>query len=91
MLQVHGHSVGALFIDLDGRFPLMRLVAILENRLRKSWKSNLGELAAEDCERFVRECLARFFLVRCNGYLNFLATLLSLEAFLRGMSSVLCP
>lgn len=88
-VQVQGHGVGALYVDLEGRFPLLRLVAILEERLRKAWASHPAKQAnlfAEDCECFVHECLARFFVVRCSDYLNFLGTLISLDTFIQGMS-----
>lgn len=74
-----------IFIDTDCHFQIIRLVQILEYRL----------FAKDDCcvekrEEVIRECLSRFYYLRCHSSIQLVATVESLKTLLARKPEICC-
>jgi len=99
-VEIGGLNTEVLFIDTKYTFNVLCLVALLEQRLSAAVnkaddtstakKSTAGTDAdSEDAvESAVRQCLARFFLVRCRSSSQLAVTLCSLESVLTAKPSI---
>ncbi|KAK9691681.1 hypothetical protein RND81_09G211900 [Saponaria officinalis] len=81
-----GLELSVMFIDLDCRFDVMRLVQLLKFRINGINRSGvevmhgLGDVGDCICdEELVRKCLERFLYVRCYDSIEFLSTLKTLN------------
>eukprot|EP00906_Rhabdomonas_costata_P028937 RCo040888 len=91
-IEVGGLGAAVAYFDLDGRFPLERLLAILETRLRDA----AGPTSTQDVlaryggrtgfEDLLRQCLAGLIVYRCTSEAQFACTLLSLTDSLQRSS-----
>jgi len=86
-VSIGGLNAEVLFIDTKYSFNMLRLVALLEQRL--SAALNKSEDEAEDpVEHAVRQCLSRFFFVRCSSSSQLAVTLCSLESVLAAKPNI---
>jgi len=92
-VEIGGLNAEVLFIDIKYTFNVLRLVALLEQRLSAALnkaddagsakKSSSTDAESEDAvESAVRQCLNRFFFVRCSSSSQLAVTLCSLESVL---------
>ena len=90
-IDVGGLNAEVLFIDTKYTFNMLRLVALLEQRLSAALsksddacspkRSVCADAEADDpVESAVRQCLTRFFFVRCISSSQLAMTLCSLES-----------
>ena len=98
-VDIGGLSADVLFIDTKYTFNMLHLVAILEQRLSSALnksdnsgtpsKSTFANAEVEDpVESAVRQCLTRFFFVRCSSSSQLAVTLCSLESVLAAKPSI---
>jgi len=99
-VDIGGLEAEVLFIDTKYTFNMLRLVAVLEQRLSAALnkstdactpeKSTCGNTEAEEdpVESAVRQCLTRFFFVRCISSSQLAVTLCSLESVFAAKSSI---
>lgn len=90
--DISGKEAKVVFIDTDYKFPLWRVVNILENTLRSVYgnqKQKTSQTADEqssfntnEANEFVKSCLERLFLIRCPSSHNLSKTLGSVESLL---------
>lgn len=75
-----GAAAPALFVDLDGCFDALRLVQVLDARVRGG-QGGLGTPSGgESAAGVLEEALGRFYLVQCHDSLEFLAVLRAARA-----------
>lgn len=88
-LKIGGHNACVVFIDTDYKFSILHLALLLEKRLRGLFKDD-SEMNScmEDMESFIKSCLKRLQLLRCNSSSNLLITLISLENILNSNSDI---
>ena len=79
-LNIGGQNAVAIFIDLDYKFPMIRLISLLEQRLIACSEST--EKCESSSNQFVKSCLERFYKVNCHSTLQFVITLYSLNKFI---------
>ena len=73
-----GAAANALFMDLDGCFDALRLIHVLDARVRAGSRTDGAGGPLEDAPTtavVLEESLARFHLVRCHDSFQFLAAL----------------
>ncbi|KXJ29770.1 DNA repair protein XRCC2 [Exaiptasia diaphana] len=100
-INLGGHGVQVIFIDTDFHFQVLRLVAILECRIENAKKmltvvshdadadgANDQNECTNDIEEFIKTCLSRLYVLRCNNSLELLTSLLSLEQMLMAKPEV---
>ncbi|XP_032234876.1 DNA repair protein XRCC2 [Nematostella vectensis] len=93
-LYLGGKGVSVIFIDTDYHFQILRLIAIMEYRVKTAFErheerhkeqTNEKDVKMKDIgktaesETLIKQCLTRLFIVRCNSSVELLATLLSME------------
>lgn len=100
-LALHGCEVSVIFIDTDYHFNLVRLIKVLEQRILKAIRiiqQSHGETNSKalssypekynDLNQFVKSCLDRLYIIRCNSSLELLASTASLEQLLAAKPGV---
>ena len=92
-VDVGGLNAEVLFIDTKYAFNMLRLVALLEQRLsaalNKSNDTCTTSTEVEDpVESAVKQCLTRFFFVRCSSSAQLAVTLCSLESVLAAKPNI---
>jgi len=98
-VKIGGLNAEVLFIDTKYNFNILRLVALLEQRLSVALdnssdactlkKSTSAATESEDPIEFaVKQCLARFFFVRCSTSSQLAVTLSSLESVLAAKPTI---
>jgi len=98
-VDIGGLDAEVLFIDTKYTFSVLRLVALLERRLSVALnktddtsttkKSTNADADSDDAvESAIRQCLARFFFVRCSSSSQLAVTLCSLESVLAAKPSI---
>jgi len=95
-VDVGGLNAEVLFVDTRYTFSILRLVALLEHRLSAALNKSddtctpeKSNAEAEDpVESAVRQCLARFFFVRCSSSSQLAVTLCSLESVLAAKPNI---
>jgi len=98
-VEIGGLNAEVLFIDIKYTFNVLHLVALLEQRLSAALNkaddiSTAKKSATEDAESedviesAVRQCLSRFYLVRCSSSSQLAVTLCSLESVLAAKPSI---
>jgi len=92
-VDVGGLNAEVLFIDTKYTFNMLRLVALLEQRLSATVNKsddtcNTSTEAEDPVESAVRQCLARFFFVRCSSSSQLAVTLCSLETVLAAKPNI---
>lgn len=97
---VGGLNAEVLFIDTKCTFNMLRLVTLLEHRLSAALNISDGEICTpkkmlsnddeteDPVESAVRQCLTRFFFVRCSSSSQLAITLCSLESVLAAKPSI---
>ena len=70
-----------VFIDTSYKFPLWRLVHVLEQRIRNERKYTGDAVDAIEVEKLLKSCLQRLFLVHCTSSLNLVKSLSNMEKF----------
>ncbi|KAL9247973.1 hypothetical protein vseg_021341 [Gypsophila vaccaria] len=85
-----GLELSVMFIDLDCRFDVVRLVQLLKFRVdsinrsgveRRQWSGDVNDCLCD--EELVEKCLERFLYVRCYDSIEFLSTLKTLNSQLQ--------
>ena len=66
-LNFGGKKCTAIVLDLAYKFPMLRLITLLENRLKLMMESKSCEI---DTESFVHDCLCRLYKFNCNSTLE---------------------
>jgi len=92
-VEVGGLNVEVLFIDTKYTFNMLRLVALLEQRLSAALNQSDDACPAtaeveDPVESAVRHCLTRFFFVRCSSSSQLAVTLCSLESVLAAKPNI---
>ena len=84
-ISLPGKEVKVIFIDTTFKFPLWRLVHILENRLRecKEKSKECDFISTAEIHEFVNSCLERLFVIHCSSSCNLVKSLANLEPVLR--------
>ncbi|XP_012555096.1 DNA repair protein XRCC2 isoform X1 [Hydra vulgaris] len=77
-LCIKGMNYTAIVIDLAYKFPAIRLITLLENRIKLFSESNNCEL---DIDCFVKDCLSRFYKFVCNSTSDFINVLSYIPQF----------
>jgi DNA-repair protein XRCC2 len=80
-----GAEAPAIYIDLDGRLDIVRLIILLGTRMRKS----IASMTVLDAE--TEGCLRRFRLVRCPSTAALLSALKTLRPTLQQMKDAGAP
>ena len=78
-LDLFGKEAKVVFIDTAYKFPLWRLIGVLEKRVRYEASKKSMFISTADMSEIVRTCLQRLFLVRCTSSLILVKTLSHLE------------
>ena len=93
--DVGGLGVGVVLVDTDYHFSMIRLVSMMEHTLQRaisvvtknSKHSKDGEAkepfkppSEEDIELFIKQCLGKLEIVKCNSSTQLIITLYSLES-----------
>lgn len=94
-INLGGRGISVVFVDTDFHFQMLRLVTILECRIESATKQSEGTSSGmdvdnnecfnentQDIEEFIKSCLTRLYVLRCNTSLELLASLISLEQML---------
>ena len=86
-VDLGGYNVGAIYIDNDYHFNMLRLTAVMEQRIvitfQDQQKESVQSLPSdEDVETFIKQCLTKLYLVRCNNSSQLVITLHALESLL---------
>lgn len=76
----NGLNYSVVFIDTEYKFPMMRFISLIEQRLI-NYKNNLQTSVTS--EEFVKNCLQRFFKINCSTSLELLVTIHSLDKFIK--------
>lgn len=100
-IKLGGRGVQVIFIDTDFHFHILRLVAILECRIENAKKESSDiscdrdaevnayqNVSTSDIEEFIKTCLSRLYVLRCNNSLEVLTSLISLEQMLMAKPEV---
>ncbi len=74
-----------VYIDTDFHFSLMRLVGMLESRIKVCMQSYANIIDADEC---INDCLQRLHVIRCHSSLQLLTALHSLEETLQKMPQI---
>ena len=77
-INLSGKETKVVLVDTSYKFPLWRLVQVIEQQTRNSTKSTKAISTAE-MDEIVKSCLQRLFLVQCSSSLNLIKTLTYLE------------
>lgn len=83
-IELGGIGSCVLFIDTDYKFPFIRFISLIEQRLickclTKIDNRNISDI---DTGEFVKSCLRNFYKVNCSSMLQINETLKSLQSFL---------
>lgn len=80
-IPLNGKDASVIFIDNDYKFSILRLVALMENRISVNLKTvDQQDLElTNDIEVLIKKCLSKLSLIRCASSSEFLVTLYSLE------------
>ncbi|GAB6021879.1 DNA repair protein xrcc2 [Chamberlinius hualienensis] len=70
--NLDGLDIGISYIDTDHHFPMLRLISLLENRLKMSREE---VFTAEEMHEFVSFCLKKLSIASCFDSLQFYSTL----------------
>ena len=81
-INVSGKETKVIFIDTSYKFPLWRLIQVIEHRIRKETKAARNFISTSEMDVIVRSCLQRLFIVQCSSSLNLMKTLSFLERLL---------
>eukprot|EP01134_Creolimax_fragrantissima_P000860 CFRG0860T1 len=73
-IDIHGKQEGVLLFDVDGRFSVVRLVQILEQKIARSLGEEMTSLDLDTSEIVIRSCLDRLFIVRCMDSISMLTS-----------------
>jgi len=87
---IGGHESGLLYFDNDYHFCMIRLVSILESRIKNTLASSSPPktMPANDIQQLILSSLTRFHLFRCKDSLQFIVTLHSLPTLLESEHNV---
>lgn len=77
-ISMNGRSMSVVYIDCDYRFNLLRLISILEQRYCKACQA-VNQTLVKLSEEFIRTCLQRFHIIRCDSIHQLIASLHWLE------------
>lgn len=77
-----GRGVKLIFVDNDYHFSLLRLVEILEERVRESFMQQNCTIPS-GMESFIKSCLSRLIVAKCKSTDEFLTTVETLDEILR--------
>jgi DNA-repair protein XRCC2 len=83
-VALKGLNTEVVYIDTDFHFSLMRLVGVLECRIKACLQTNANNTAF-DIDECINGCLQRLHIVRCHSSLQLLIALHSLEEMLKKM------
>lgn len=87
--RIGGHNASVVFIDTDYKFSILHLALLLEKRLRRLFKDDSEmENCVEDMESFIKSCLKRLQILRCNNSSSLLTSLISLDNILSNNSDI---
>lgn len=84
-IRLPGKEVKVIFVDTTFKFPLWRLVHILENRLRECSENSkdCDFISTAEIHEFLKSCLERLFIIYCSSSCNLAKSLANLEQILR--------
>jgi DNA-repair protein XRCC2 len=75
-----GRGVGVIFVDTDYHFSLVRLVEILEERIKSCFlHQGLPMTSTADLQTFVKSCLSRLIVAKCDSTAELLDTMRSFD------------
>ena len=81
-INISGKETKVIFIDTSYKFPLWRLIQIIEHRIRRETKAARTVISTNEMDKIVKSCLQRLFIVQCLSSLNLMKTLSFLERLL---------
>lgn len=91
-VEIGGLETGVLLIDTECQFSTVRLMGILESRIRhapsRSDADGETSISEENLDSVIRDSLKRLHLVRCHSSDNLLLTLHSVESLLSAQSNI---
>ena len=87
-VKVGGHSAGVVVIETDNKFPILRLVSIMEKRVVNACELAGIEAKSEEVESFIGDCLKRLQVVRCLDGAHLFMSLQNLEKYISENLSV---
>ncbi|RDD46090.1 DNA repair protein XRCC2 [Trichoplax sp. H2] len=77
-IAMNGRSMSVVYIDCDYHFNLLRLMSILEQRYCKACQGSNATMVKHS-EEFIRKCLERFYIIRCDTIHQLITSLHLLE------------
>jgi DNA-repair protein XRCC2 len=81
--SLEGRGVGVIFVDTDYHFSLLRLVEILEERITSCFlQQGLPMPSVAARQTFIKSCLSRLTLAKCNSTEELLDTMRSFDKIL---------
>ena len=81
-IDICGKETKVIFIDTSYKFPLWRLIQVMEQRIRQKTKAVKDFVSTHDMEKMIKSCLQRLYIVQCSSSLNLMKTLSFLEKHL---------
>ena len=83
-IHIGGCDSVAVLVDTDYKFPTVRFVSLIEQRLLTSTTTTVADTNGSDTiesEEFVKSCLLKFYKINCHSAHQLLATFRSLNTF----------
>ena len=78
-----GRGVGVIFVDTDYHFSLLRLVEILEERIKSCFlKQGLPMISTAALQSFIKSCLTQLIVAKCDSTEELLRTMHSFDKIL---------
>ena len=75
-VSIGGREVSVIFVDTDYHFSLLRVVEILEERITSCFlQQGMPMTSTAALEAFIKSCLARLIVARCNSTEELLDTM----------------
>ena len=81
-IAISGKETKVIFIDTSYKFPLWRLIQLIEHRVRQEVKAVKNFVSTSEMNDIVASCLQRLFVLQCSSSLNLIKSLSFLEKFL---------
>ena len=81
-IDICGKETKVIFIDTSYKFPLWRLIQVMEQHIRKKTKAVKDFISTHDMDKMIKSCLQRLYIVQCSSSLNLMKTLSFLERLL---------
>lgn len=80
--EIGGYGVGVIYIDNDLHFHILRLVALLDSKLRRILTSENVSPSEEDTHQFITSCLNLLKICHCRSSLQMILTLQSVHSLM---------